>query len=851
MAKAESNKRAAKASSATGGPTDAATAAGPPAAATTGGEDLRASFLEKQNLQLAKDQYSATPLDHYKSLALAVRDRLFAQWSATQQAYYKASAKRVYYLSLEFLMGRAMTNALVNMGLDGPAHEAMRTLGLTLEELEAFESDAGLGNGGLGRLAACFLDSMATLQLPAYGYGIRYEYGIFYQRIVDGWQVETPDNWLRYGNPWEIERPENLYPVRFYGRVQGRDDGRGGLRYEWVDTQQIMAMAYDTPIPGYRNGTVNDMRLWAAKSTREFDLSYFNDGDYERAVAEKVQSETLSKVLYPNDNVFEGRELRLKQEYFFVSATLQDIFRRYRKTAAPRSRAFADFASQVAVQMNDTHPAVAVVELMRMLVDDEGLGWDEAWDITVATLAYTNHTVLPEALEKWPVSLFGRVLPRHLEIVFEINRRFLEEVAARWPGDYDRLRRMSLIEEGDEKRVRMANLAIVGSHSVNGVSALHSAILRDQLFRDFYEMWPERFNNKTNGITPRRWLRLCNPALAGAISRRIGEGWVTDLDELQRLVPLAADRGLHEEWRAVKLANKTALASIIQGAAGGVSIDPQSLFDCQVKRIHEYKRQLLNALHVITLYNRVRQGRALAAPRTVLFAGKAAPGYHMAKLIIRLINGIAEVVNGDRLVGDSLRVAFLPNYGVSLAERLIPAADLSEQISTAGTEASGTGNMKFALNGALTIGTLDGANVEIRQEVGEENFFLFGLTAEQVEARKAAGYNPRACYEGNAELREAIDMISGGVFSRGQPELFAPIVRALLDWGDHYLLLADYADYVACQERVGRAFADKEKWTRMSILNVARMGRFSSDRTIRDYAGQIWGVSPVPVPGAR
>jgi glycogen phosphorylase len=847
MAKAESKKRAATGSSAAGGPVEPATAAGEPVLTPGGSEDLRASFLEKQNLQLAKDQYSATPLDHYKSLALAVRDRLFAQWSQTQQAYYKAGAKRVYYLSLEFLMGRAMTNALVNMGLDGPAHEAMRALGLTLEELEAFESDAGLGNGGLGRLAACFLDSMATLQLPAYGYGIRYEYGIFYQRIVDGWQVETPDNWLRYGNPWEIERPENLYPVRFYGRVQGRDDGRGGLRCEWVDTQQIMAMAYDTPIPGYRNGTVNDMRLWAAKSTREFDLSYFNDGDYERAVAEKVQSETLSKVLYPNDNVFEGRELRLKQEYFFVSATLQDIFRRYRKTASPRSRAFADFASQVAVQMNDTHPAVAVAELMRMLVDDEGLGWDDAWDITVATLAYTNHTILPEALEKWPVSLFGRVLPRHLEIVFEINRRFLDKVAARWPGDYDRLRRMSLIEEGDEKRVRMAHLAIVGSHSVNGVSALHSAILRDQLFRDFYEMWPERFNNKTNGITPRRWLRLCNPALAGTISRRIGDGWVTDLDELQRLVPLAADRGLHEEWSAVKLANKTALASIIQGAAGGVSIDPQSLFDCQVKRIHEYKRQLLNALHVITLYNKVRQGRALAAPRTVLFAGKAAPGYHMAKLIIRLINGIAEVVNGDRLVGEMLRVAFLPNYGVSLAERLIPAADLSEQISTAGTEASGTGNMKFALNGALTIGTLDGANVEIRQEVGEENFFLFGLTAEQVEARKAAGYNPRACYENNAELREAIDMISGGVFSRGQPELFAPIVRALLDWGDHYMLLADYADYVACQERVGHTFADKEKWTRMSILNVARMGRFSSDRTIRDYAEQIWGVKPAPV----
>jgi starch phosphorylase len=715
--------------------------------------------------------------------------------------------------------------------------------------MRELEPDAGLGNGGLGRLAACFLDSMATLQLPAYGYGIRYEYGIFFQHIRDGWQVETPDNWLRYGNPWEIEHPEDLYPVRFYGRVRSAPGPDGWLRFEWLDTQVLMALAYDTPIPGYRNDTVNYIRLWAAKSTREFNLDYFNTGDYEQAVSDKVQSETLSKVLYPNDNVFEGRELRLKQEYFFVSATMQDIFRRYRKTAEPGSRPFSDFASKVAIQMNDTHPAVAVPELMRTLMDEEGLEWDDAWRITVATLAYTNHTILPEALEKWPVSLFGRVLPRHMQIVFEINRRFLEEVAARWPGDVERLRRMSLIEEGDEKRVRMAALAIVGSHSVNGVSALHTAILKREIFRDFCEMWPERFNNKTNGITPRRWLKLCNPGLSGLVTDSIGDGWVTDLEQLARLAPLAADAGLRERWRAVKLENKRRLAGLISGA-NGITVDPASLFDCHVKRIHEYKRQLLNALHVITLYNRIRQGRATDhMPRTVIFAGKAAPGYTMAKLIIRLINGIAEVVNSDPLVGDALKVVFLANYSVSLAEKLIPAADLSEQISTAGTEASGTGNMKFALNGALTIGTLDGANVEIREQVGADNFFLFGLTAEQVRDRRARGYNPRQIYESSDELRAAIDMIGGGVFSRSQPDLFAPIVRNLLDWGDPYMLLADYADYVASQLRVTQAFADEAAWTRMSIANVAGMGPFSSDRTIGQYAREVWGVSAVPVRG--
>ncbi len=821
--------------------------ADPASSLSRGAEALRESFLRNRLLDLAKDEYSATQVDNYKSLALAVRDQLYARWAATQQTYYAANAKRVYYLSLEFLMGRALCNAILNLDIEQDAREALHALGLSLEELRELEPDAGLGNGGLGRLAACFLDSMATLQLPAYGYGIRYEYGIFFQHIRDGWQVETPDNWLRYGNPWEIEHPEDLYPVRFYGSVRSTADPDGRLRFEWLDTQEIMALAYDTPIPGYRNNTVNYMRLWAAKSTREFNLDYFNHGDYERAVSDKAQSETISKVLYPNDNVFEGRELRLKQEYFFVSATMQDIFRRYLKTASKKGAPFGDFPSKVAIQMNDTHPAVAVPELMRVLMDEHGLGWDDAWAITVATLAYTNHTILPEALEKWPVSLFGRVLPRHLQIVYEINRRFLDDVAARWPGDCERLRRMSLIEEGEEKRVRMAHLAIVGSHSVNGVSALHSEILTRDIFRDFYQMWPERFSNKTNGITPRRWLRLCNPGLADLICRSIGEGWVTDLEQLRRLAPMAGDRSLQAQWKAVKLENKRRLAALI-AAANGIEVDPASLFDCHVKRIHEYKRQLLNALHVVTLYNRLRQGRERDhVRRTVIFAGKAAPGYHMAKLIIRLINGIAEVVNNDPLVGDRLKVAFLANYSVSLAEKLIPAADLSEQISTAGTEASGTGNMKFALNGALTIGTLDGANVEIREEVGEENIFVFGLTAEQVRERRAGGYNPRRIYEQDEELRAVIDMISSGLFSRGQGELFAPLVRGLLDWGDPYMLLADYAAYVACQQRVARTYADEEAWTRMSILNVANMGRFSSDRTIREYAREIWGTTPVPV----
>ncbi|OHD23775.1 MAG: glycogen phosphorylase [Spirochaetes bacterium GWB1_66_5] len=807
-------------------------------------ESLKESFVHNLEFALAKDEYSATDHDNFKSLALTVRDRLFERWIETQQSYYARKSKRVYYLSLEFLMGRALGNAILNLGLEDRATQAMQELGYELEKLEDWEYDAGLGNGGLGRLAACFLDSMATLALPAYGYGIRYEFGIFFQRIRGGAQVETPDNWLRYGNPWEVERPEYLYPVHFYGQVNSRTDVDGVLRFLWADTQVIMAMAYDTPIPGYRNNTVNNMRLWAAKSTREFDLDYFNHGDYERAVSDKAQSETISKVLYPNDNVFEGRELRLKQEYFFVSATLQDILRRFKKSS---SGGFADFPDQVAVQLNDTHPAVAIPELMRILLDQERLGWEEAWAITVGTFGYTNHTILPEALERWPVSLFGYVLPRHLQILYEINRRFLEQVTARWPNEPERLRRMSLFEEDGEKKVRMAHLAVVGSHSVNGVSSLHSEILKAQLFRDFYELWPERFNNKTNGITPRRWLRLCNPALSRLISERIGEDWVRDLDQLRRLEPLAEDPRFRESWREVKLANKQRLAECVRSLTG-ITVDPRSLFDCQVKRIHEYKRQLLNLLHVLALYNHLKANPgAQVVPRTVIFAGKAAPGYAMAKLIIRLIHAAAERVNDDPDLDGRLKVVFLPNYGVSLAERIMPGADLSEQISTAGTEASGTGNMKFALNGALTIGTLDGANVEIREEVGEENFFLFGLTAAEVAQQQARGYDPRELFDSNPTLRGALDLIASGALSPGQPDLFVPIVAGLLDHGDPYMLLEDFDSYLNCQQRVAAAYRDQEAWTRMSILNVARMGRFSSDRTIREYADEIWGVRAAPV----
>jgi len=807
-------------------------------------ESLRASIVNHLTYSLAKDEYSATRRDMLKSIVMAVRDRLFRRWIKTQQTYYEKTAKRVYYLSLEFLIGRSLSNAVINLGLEDEITSAVERLGYKLEALEEEEFDAGLGNGGLGRLAACFLDSMATLELPAYGYGIRYEYGIFFQHIKDGFQIETPDNWLRYGNPWEIERPEYLYPVHFYGRVHSYIDDKGRLRFEWVDTQEVMAMAYDTPIPGYRNNTVNNMRLWAAKSTREFDLDYFNHGDYERAVSDKAHTETISKVLYPNDNVFEGRELRLKQEYFFVSATLQDIIRRYKKT---HPEGFDQFPDEVAIQLNDTHPAIAIPELMRLLVDIELTGWEKAWDITVKTFGYTNHTILPEALEKWPVSLFGRVLPRHLEIINEINRRFLDDVCILYPDDQKKLQRMSIFEEGPEKKVRMANLAIIGSHSVNGVSALHTELLKKQIFKDFYELWPERFNNKTNGITPRRWLKVCNPGLSKLITQHIGENWVRDLYELKKLIPLANDAAFQEEWRNVKRMNKERLADYIRQKKGLI-VNIDSMFDCQVKRIHEYKRQLLNVLHVIHMYNSIKENPSITmVPRTVIFAGKAAPGYYMAKLIIKLINSVADVINNDKDIGDRLKVLFLENYDVTLAEKIIPAADLSEQISTAGTEASGTGNMKFALNGALTIGTLDGANVEIKEEVGDENIFIFGLKAEDIKTMKELGYNPWHYYEGNRDLKKIIDMISGNFFCPSNPGLFNPIVDSLLHHGDPYMLLADFNSYVECQKQVSKTYTKQNKWTRMSILNVANMGKFSSDRTIKEYAEEIWKVYPIHI----
>jgi starch phosphorylase len=795
------------------------------------------SFLEHLEYTLGKDKYSASHHDIFNALAYAVRDRLVERWLDTQQSYYNSDNKRVYYISMEFLTGRTLENSLINLGLLDEFIEAVTSLGYDFAAIRNEEFDAGLGNGGLGRLAACFLDSMATMAIPAYGYGIRYEYGIFRQKIVDGCQVEIPDNWLRYRNPWELDRQEHLHPVKFYGRVvKVAIDGRD--RFEWVDTEDVMAMAYDIPVPGYRNRTVNSLRLWSAKSTRDFDLKYFNEGNYIRAVEKKMLSENISKVLYPSDNIVEGRELRFKQEYFLASATVHDVLYRFKKHHTDLSR----LPDKAAIQLNDTHPALAVPELMRVLLDLEGLGWDEAWEITVKTFAYTNHTILPEALEIWPVWFFEQILPRHLQIVYEINQRFLDEVKARFPGDTARLTRMSLVEEGGGKKIRMAHLALVGSHSVNGVAALHTEILKERIFPDFHEMYPERFNNKTNGITQRRWLKLANPGLAGVIDDAIGDGWTADLFKLKKLRRLTEDPEFLQRWRGIKRGNKERLADYIRDQ-NGIEVDPDSLFDCQVKRIHEYKRQLLNVLHIVTLYNRIRRDPdAAVVPRTFIFSGKAAPSYLMAKLIVRLINAVGDTINTDPAVGGRIKVVFLADYGVTLAEKIIPAADLSEQISTAGTEASGTGNMKFALNGALTIGTLDGANIEMRDEVGRDNIFIFGLDAAEVADLKGAGYNPRDYYFRQPELKQVLDMIAGGTFSPTQPDLFKPIVDALLERGDRYLLLADYASYVAVQEEAGRLYLDRDEWARRSILNTAGMGKFSSDRTIAEYAEEIWGV---------
>ncbi|MEW6221196.1 MAG: glycogen/starch/alpha-glucan phosphorylase [Thermodesulfobacteriota bacterium] len=787
---------------------------------------------------LGRDPERASSRECCMAVIYALRDVLVEKWIQTQKSYYARARKRVYYLSMEFLIGRSLGNSLVNLGLDGDIGRVLEKMGFLLEEVREAEEEAGLGNGGLGRLAACFLDSIATLGIPAYGYGIRYEFGLFHQRFVNGYQVENPDNWRRAGSPWEFERPHHLYPVHFGGRVQEGVDRQGRYQARWVDTEVVMAMACDLLVPGFRNDNVINMRLWAARASRELDLAHFHQGQYIAAVEDKAFSETISKVLYPTDHVREGQELRLKQQYFFVAATFYDIFRRYQK----QNDSLAGFPDEVAIQLNDTHPAIAIPELMRLLVDQEGLGWDEAWGITVRTFAYTNHTLMPEALETWPVELLGRILPRHLGIIYEINRRFLGEVARAFPGDPERLARMSLILEGPEKRVRMAHLAIVGSHKVNGVARLHTELLKTHLFADFAQLYPDRFTNMTNGITPRRWLRKANPGLAALISSRIGDGWVTDLDQLRALASHAADPAFQDAWAQVKLANKEQLARLIASRCR-LKVDPASLFDVQVKRIHEYKRQLLNILHVVALCQRLLDGAAPdEPPRVVIFAGKAAPSYQRAKLIIKLVHSVAETVNRERRLVDRLRVVFLPNYGVALAEKIIPAAELSEQISTAGTEASGTGNMKLALNGALTIGTLDGANVEILEEVGRESFFLFGLTAVEVEEVRRRPDAAREAYARSPILRRALDAVASGAFNNGDPTLFRPLVASLLDGGDPYLHCVDFADYCRAQAEAAALYRQPREWTRRSILTTSRMGHFSSDRTVSEYARQIWGV---------
>ena len=800
---------------------------------------LRDDFDFHLRYTLAKSRSQATDRDRYEALARSVRDRLVERWIKTMRTYQRRNPKRIYYLSVEFLMGRLLGNNVISLQFEDPCREALEGLGLDWNALRDYETDAGLGNGGLGRLAACFLDSMATLALPAMGYGLYYDYGIFKQRIVDGAQVEEPDRWLKDGYPWELIRREYSYEVPFGGIVEAGAPGVD-LSIHWTAATTVIGVAHDIPIVGYGGHTVNTLRLWSAHAADEFDLEDFNRGSYVDAVENKVQAENLTKVLYPNDAITEGKELRLKQQYFFVCCSLQDILRRF---VQDNGRAWRKLPAKAFVQLNDTHPALAIPELMRLLMDREKLPWDTAWDLTRACMGYTNHTVLPEALEHWGVPLFERLLPRHLQIIYEINARFLRDVAAAHPGDPDRLSRVSLIAEGAEKQVRMANLAVVGSCSVNGVAELHSRILRERLFRDFADLWPEKFSNKTNGITQRRWLLKANPGLAALVTEAIGPDWIVNLDELRKLEAFLDDEEFLLRFRAVKQANKTALASYILSTVG-VTVSPDSLFDVQVKRLHEYKRQLLLALYVVVLYNRLSANPNMdVQPRTFVVAAKAAPGYTMAKRIIRFLHAVAEVVNRSSVLNHKLKVVFLPDYRVSLAEKIIPAANLSEQISLAGTEASGTGNMKLMLNGALTIGTLDGATIEIRDEVGEENMFLFGMTAEEADRRRPL-YNSRETAETDPEIAEALGRIRRDAFSSRHPGEFEPLVRALLDEGDHYMLLADLRSYIEAQERVDSLYRRSLEWNRMALLNVARAGKFSSDRTIREYASGIWGVTP-------
>ncbi len=807
-------------------------------------ESIKKGFAEHLKYSLAKDRYTATPHDRYLALAYAMRDRLIKGWIDTQQAHHDLKVKRVYYLSLEFLMGRAMMNNIINLRMEEAAREAMADLKVDFSEVCDEEMDAGLGNGGLGRLAACFLDSLATLQIPAFGYGIRYTYGIFRQAIENGYQVEHPDDWLQGGNPWEILRPENRILVHFGGQVE--NGGDFGQPARWVNTTPVCGIPADTPIVGYGGKTINTLRLWSARATEDFDLEDFNKGDYIAAVEAKVLAENLTKVLYPHDQHTQGKELRLRQQYFFVACSLHDIMRRFRND----SDNWDEFPDLVAVQLNDTHPSLAVPELMRIFVDLEGLSWDRAWDLTVRSLAYTNHTLLPEALEKWSVEMLERLLPRHLQIIYHINHHFLQQVSIRYPGQMDRLARMSLIAEGERQQVRMAHLAIVGTHSTNGVSKIHTELLQARVVPDFAGMFPERFNSKTNGVTQRRWLLKSNPPLAQLITEAIGDGWITDLPELRQLAPLAEDSSFREKFRAVKRAGKVQLAGIMK-AEYGWQVDPDAIFDVQVKRLHEYKRQLLNVLHIVMLYNRLRQNPDLEfTPQVFLFGAKAAPGYALAKLIIKLINNVGNVINNDPAVNDRLRVYFLPNYRVSLAEKIFPAAEVSEQISTAGTEASGTGNMKFMLNGALTIGTMDGANIEIAAEVGEENMFIFGLDAAAAQ-QLAADYDPREHYQKSPEVRAALDLVFSGCFNLSEPGIFEPIRQSLLEWGDRYLVLAELPAYAAAQERVQAEYRKPQEWWKKAVLNVAHSGKFSSDRTILDYARDIWNVKPCPLEKRR
>jgi glycogen phosphorylase len=803
---------------------------------------IKNAFLDDLFYMQGKFPALATRNDYYMALAYAVRDRMLQRWISTAAAYTKQGSRTVAYLSAEFLMGPHLGNNLINLGIFECVKQCMTELDLNFEELLQQEEEPGLGNGGLGRLAACFIDSLATLEVPALGYGIRYEFGIFHQEIIDGWQIEKTDKWLRNGNPWELVRPEWAVSVKFGGTTEKYIDEHERLRVRWVPHRIVSGVPYDTPILGYRCNTANTLRLWRAEAPESFDFAVFNSGDYYGAVNQKVTSENLSKVLYPNDEQLRGKELRLEQQYFFVCCSIQDMFRILRTQKLP----VGQFHEKFAVQLNDTHPAIAIAELMRVLVDEYALPWPEAWNVTSNAFAYTNHTLLPEALEHWSLEVFGRTLPRHLQIIYDINAHFLEQVRMRFLGDEDRIRRMSLIDESGEHYVRMAHLACVGSHAINGVAALHTELLKRDVLKDFYELWPGKFSNKTNGVTPRRWMVLSNPQLSDLITEHIGEGWIRDLAQLKSLEPLAENAEFRARWREIKQHNKRNFAALAVQRTE-VVMDPDSMFDVLVKRIHEYKRQHLKVLHIVSLYHAIKSTPGFAAgPRTFIFGGKSAPGYHLAKLMIRLITAVGEVVNRDPDVRDQLKVVFLPNFNVTNGQRVYPAADLSEQISTAGKEASGTGNMKFCMNGALTIGTLDGANIELREEVGAENFFLFGLSTQEVQGLWAQGYRPMDFYSANQRLRDVIDLIRNGFFSRGDTELFRPLIDGLL-YHDPYMLFADFQSYIDCQNEVSEAYRDTERWTRMSILNTARSGKFSSDRTIREYCADIWRVESVPI----